>query len=74
MLKMHVFHIAWRIKLAREMKAAGKILMGGAHQDLKGAHIIFLDEESLDKFVEKSLCVGGVVTSFTKKEWTVVID
>ena len=68
-------HRLAHIKLAREMKAAGKILMGGAHQDLKGAHIIFLDEESLDKFVERDPYVlEGVVTSFTKKEWTVVID
>ena len=67
-------HRLAHIKLAREMKAAGKILMGGAHQDLKGAHIIFLDEESLDKFVEIFPCLleGVVVTSFTKKEWTVV--
>eukprot|EP00944_MAST-04C_sp_MAST-4C-sp1_P001045 g1045.t1 len=68
-------HRLAHIKLAREMKAAGKILMGGAHQDLKGAHIIFLDEESLDKFVERDPYVlEGVVSSFTKKEWTVVID
>ena len=48
--------------------------MGGAHKDLKGAHNIF-GRKSLDAFVERDPYVsGGVVTSFTKKEWTVVVD
>lgn len=63
------------ISLVREMKAEGKIIMGGAHKDMKGAHIIFNDERSLDEFVEADPYVlNNIVTSFEKKEWTVVVD
>ena len=63
------------ISLVRDMKADGKIIMGGAHKDMKGAHIIFNDETSLDEFVKQDPYVlEGVVTSFEKKEWTVVVD
>ena len=61
------------LKLVREFKSEGKLVMGGAHADLTGALIVFKDESSLDDFLKKDPYVlNDVVTSSSKREWACV--
>ena len=61
------------LKLVREFKSEGKLVMGGAHADLSGALIVFKDESSVDDFLAKDPYVlNNVVTSSSKREWACV--
>ena len=66
-------HRALHIAIVRQFKAAGKIVMGGAHADFSGAMIVFRDESSVQEFVEVDPYVlNDVVTHYRTSEWTVV--
>ena len=61
------------LRLVREFKSEGKLVMGGAHGDLTGAMIVFKDESSVDDFLAKDPYVlNNIVTSSSKREWACV--
>jgi hypothetical protein len=66
------------LRLAREAKARGEILMGGAFADpVDGAVLLFrVDDPSVvEAFVRRDPYVtNGIVTRWRIRPWTVVVD
>jgi uncharacterized protein len=66
------------LRLAREAKARGELLMGGAFADpVDGAVLLFrVDDRSVvEAFVRRDPYVtNGVVTRWRIRPWTVVVD
>jgi len=66
------------LRLAREAKARGELLMGGAFADpVDGAVLLFrVDDPSVvEAFVRRDPYVtNGVVTRWRIRAWTVVVD
>ena len=66
------------LRLAREAKARGELLMGGAFADpVDGAVLLFRgdDPSVVEAFVRRDPYVtNGVVTRWRIRAWTVVVD